>query len=204
MTETTHYQLPITEDALAELAPLFDALAAVAIRGEVPDPELLARVAQARPTLARVAKLPNEGEPYSRLILRADGEVEIMLARWRPGHGCAPHDHGGAGGFVIPVEGAFVERRFGWDGTRLVVAEQATRREGAPIRITSEDIHDMTAGASGLTLHFYSPPASSMRVFDLERAEALELVGNYGAWIPQGDHPRVPFPALRPKAKRSR
>ena len=201
MTETAHYQLPMTEDALAELAPLFDALAAVAIRGEVPGPELLARVAQARPTLAAVAQLPNEGEPYSRLILRADDEVEIMLARWRPGHGCAPHDHGGAGGFVIPVEGAFVERRFGWDGTRLVVAEQATRREGAPIRITSEDIHDMTAGASGLTLHFYSPPASSMRVFDLERAEALELVGNYGAWIPQGDHPRVPFSRIAPKSQ---
>ena len=201
MTETAHYQLPMTEDALAELAPLFDALAAVAIRGEVPGPELLARVAQARPTLAAVAQLPNEGEPYSRLILRADDEVEIMLARWRPGHGCAPHDHGGAGGFVIPVEGAFVERRFGWDGTRLVVAEQATRPKGAPIRISSEDIHDMTAGASGLTLHFYSPPASSMRVFDLERAEALELVGNYGAWIPQGDHPRVPFSRIAPKSQ---
>ena len=201
MTETTQYQLPITEDALAELAPLFDALAAVAIRGEVPGPELLARVAQARPTLAAVAHLPNAGEPYSRSILRADDEVEIMLARWRPGHGCAPHDHGGAGGFVIPVEGAFVERRFGWDGPRLVVAEQATRPEGAPIRITSEDIHDMTAGASGLTLHFYSPPASSMRVFDLERAEALELVGNYGAWIPQGDHPRVPFSRIAPKSQ---
>ena len=52
MTETTHYQPPLTPDALAELAPLFDALAAVAIRGEVPGPELLARVAQARPALS--------------------------------------------------------------------------------------------------------------------------------------------------------
>ena len=121
MTDTAHrahHQPPITRDALAELAPLLDALAAVAIRGEVPGPELLARVAQAGPTLAEVAKLPNEGEPYSRSILRADDEVEIMLARWRPGHGCAPHDHGGAGGFVIPIEGTFVERRFGWDGPR--------------------------------------------------------------------------------------
>jgi ubiquinone/menaquinone biosynthesis C-methylase UbiE len=201
MTDTTHYQLPMTEAALAELAPLFDALAAVAIRGEVPGPELLARVAQAQPMLSAVAQLPNDGEPYSRSILRVDDEVEIMLARWGPGHGCAPHDHGGAGGFVIPVEGAFVERRFGWDGPRLIVAEQATRPEGVPIRITSEDIHDMTAGASGLTLHFYSPPASSMRVFDLERAEVLELVGNYGAWIPQGDHPRVPFAQAAPKSQ---
>jgi ubiquinone/menaquinone biosynthesis C-methylase UbiE len=122
-----------------------------------------------------------------------------MLARWRPGHDCAPHDHGGAGGFVIPVEGTFVERRFSWDGPELVVAERANRPQGVPIRIASEDIHDMTAGARGLTLHFYSPPASGMRVFDLQRAEVLELVGNYGAWIPQGDHPRVPFAQITPK-----
>ncbi len=59
----------------------------------------------------------------------------------------------------------------------------------------------MTAVAGGLTLHLYSPPASSMRVFDLERAEALELVGNYGAWIPQGDHPRIPFARIAPKTQ---
>src|SRR5262249_27872996 len=133
MTEIAHHQPPITRDARAELAPLLDTLAAVAIRGEVPGRELLARVAHAGPALAEVANLPNEGEPYSRSILRADDEVEIMLARWRPGHGCAPHDHGGAGGFVIPIEGTFVERRFGWDGPRLVVSEHATRPEGVPI-----------------------------------------------------------------------
>ncbi len=201
MIETTHYQPPLSRDALAELAPLFDALAAVAIRGEVPGPELLALVAEAGPTLAAAAKSPNEGEPYSRSILRADDKVEIMLARWRPGHGCAPHDHGGAGGFVIPVEGSFVERRFSWDGPQLVVAEHATRPEGVPIPIDSADIHDMTAGTRGLTLHFYSPPASSMRVFDMARAEVLELVGNYGAWIPQGEHPRVPIVRIAPKSE---
>lgn len=199
MTDIAHHQPSISCAAVAELAPLLDALAAVAVRGEMPGPELLACVAQAGPTLAHVAKLPNKGEPYSRLIMRADDEVEVMLARWRPGHGCAPHDHGGAGGFVIPVEGTFVERRFAWHGPRLVVAEHASRPQGVPIRIAPADIHDMTAQSHGLTLHFYSPPASSMRVFDLERAEVVELVGNYGAWIPQGEHPRVPFARVAPK-----
>ena len=71
--------------------------------------------------LSEAAKAPNDGEPYSRSILRADDKVEIMLARWHPRHGCAPHPHGGAGGFVIPVEGSFVERRgFNWDGPQSV------------------------------------------------------------------------------------
>ncbi|MDT5349447.1 MAG: hypothetical protein QOH91_2734 [Mycobacterium sp.] len=201
MTEIAHFLPPTTRDGLAELAPLLDALAAVAVRGELPGPELLARVAQARPRLSTLAQSPADGEPYSRLILRVDDEVEIMLARWRPRHGCAPHDHGGSGGFVIPVEGAFTERRFDWNGPQLAVAETATRPEGAPIRITSDVIHDMTAGEYGLTLHLYSPPAAGMRVFDLERAEALELIGNYGAWLPQGDHPRIPFAEIAPKSQ---
>ena len=201
MTDTTHHPATMPQDAVAELAPLLDALAAVAIRGEVPGPELLARVVQAAADARRGGKSPNAGEPYSRSILRVDDKVEIMLARWRPGHSCAPHDHGGAGGFVIPIEGAFAERRFSWDGPRLVVAEEATRPGGVPIRVASEDVHDMTAGERGLTLHFYTPPASSMRVFDLQRAEVLELVGNYGAWIPPGDHPRVPFARVAPKTQ---
>jgi ubiquinone/menaquinone biosynthesis C-methylase UbiE len=198
MTGIAHYEPPVARAGLAELAPLFDALAEVAIRGELPGPDLLERVAEARPMLALAAPLPGGGEPYSRTILRADDEVEIMLARWRPRQRCAPHDHGGAGGFVIPVQGTFQERRFDWAGSDLIVTERAIRPEGVPIAITSDDIHDMAASGCGLSLHFYSPPASSMRVFDLDRAEALDLVGDYGAWIPQGDHPRVPFIDIAP------
>lgn len=202
MTDIAHHTPPIARDGLAKLAPLFDALAAVAIRGEVPDRELLARVAAARPTLNLLALEPNDGEPYSRSILRVDDNVEIMLARWRPGHGCAPHDHDCAGGFVIPVEGTFRERRFDWAGTDLVVVEDASRPTDTAIQITAEVIHDMTAEAGGLSLHLYSPPPASMRVFDLDRAEAMELVGNYGAWIPRDEHPRIAFADIAPKTQR--
>ena len=200
MTGIAHHEPPPARAGLDELAPLFDALAAAAIRGELPGPELLERVAQARPMLSLAAPLPGGGEPYSRTILRADDEVEIMLARWRPRHRCAPHDHGGAGGFVIPVQGTFQERRFDWAGSDLMVTERAIRPEGIPIPISSDDIHDMAASGCGLSLHFYSPPATSMRVFDVDRAEALDLVGDYGAWIPQGDHPRVPFADIAPQS----
>jgi ubiquinone/menaquinone biosynthesis C-methylase UbiE/predicted metal-dependent enzyme (double-stranded beta helix superfamily) len=200
MTDIAHDVAPTTRDRLSELAPLLDALAAVAMRGAVPGPELLARAAAAQAALSDLAQEPKDGEPYSRSILRVDDQVEIMLARWRPGHGCAPHDHGGSGGFVVAVEGMFHERRFGWDGPQLTVAEDVMRHQGTTIAISPEVIHDMAAETSGLTLHLYSPPPASMRVFDLDRAEALELVGNYGAWIPDGDHERIPFTAIAPKS----
>lgn len=196
---TTISHVPARHDARARLDSLLDMLAGVAVRGEAPGPELLAQVARARPALARMASEPNDGEPYSRTILRVDGEVEIMLARWRPGRRCAPHDHGGAGGFVIVLEGRFEERRFDWDGPRLTVTSSAEHPAGAVTRITSDVIHDMTGLDGGLTLHLYSPPATSMRVFDLDTSEMLELVGNYGAWIPAGEHPRIPFARIAPE-----
>lgn len=203
MTDIAHNLPTTTRDELAALSSLFDALSEVAVAGEVPGPDLLTRAAAARQLLRSLALDPKDGEPYSRSILRANDQVEIMLARWRPGHSCAPHDHGGASGFVIAVVGKFHERRFHWEGTQLEVSEQTMRHEGEPIPISPEDIHDMAADTVGLSLHFYSPPPAGMRVFDLERAEALELVGNYGAWIPDGDHARVPFadiaPGPRPK-----
>lgn len=196
---TTISHLPARRDDRAGLHSLLDALAGAAVSGEVPGPELLARAARMRPALAAQATEPNDGEPYSRTILRVDDEVEIMLARWRPGHRCAPHDHGGAGGFVVILEGRFEERRFGWDGPWLTVTSSAEYVAGAVTGITSDVIHDMAGLDGGLTLHFYSPPATSMRVFDLDRSEMLELIGNYGAWIPQGQHPRIPFARIAPE-----
>ncbi|MBN3457209.1 methyltransferase domain-containing protein [Mycobacterium sp. DSM 3803] len=196
MTTLSH-----SSTGLAGLAPLFDTLAGVAIRGELPDHDLLTRVTHVRAVLDAAAPPPNDGEPYSRTILRVDDDVEIMLARWRPGDRCAPHDHGGAGGFVIVLDGEFDERRFAWDSAQLIVAENATRCTGTAMSITSDVIHDMGAADGGLTLHLYSPPANSMRVFDLDRSEALELVGNYGAWIPEGVHPRVPFARIAPESQ---
>ncbi|WP_301120695.1 methyltransferase domain-containing protein [Mycolicibacterium fortuitum] len=194
---TTISHLPARYDA-AGLDSLLDDLAGVAARGEVPGPDLLTRVTDALAELATMAADPNDGEPYSRTILRVD-EVEIMLARWRPGQRCAPHDHGGAGGFVIVLQGGFEERRFDWDGPRLTVTTSTEHHTGEVTSITSDVIHDMAGLDGGLTLHFYSPPATSMRVFDLDRSEMLELVGNYGAWIPREPHPRVPFAQISPE-----
>ncbi|ORA11022.1 methyltransferase domain-containing protein [Mycobacterium asiaticum] len=199
MTEIAHVEPLTRRDGLSEVVPLLDALAAVAVRGETPGPELLARAVAARPLLSALAQDPKDGEPYSRSVLRVDDQVEIMLARWRPESSCAPHDHGGSKGFVIAVEGDFHERRFDWEETQLLVAERAIRREATTIPVSPEDIHDMTAESGGLTLHLYSPPPAGMRVFDMERAEVLELVGDFGAWIPAGDHPRLPFADVAPR-----
>jgi SAM-dependent methyltransferase/predicted metal-dependent enzyme (double-stranded beta helix superfamily) len=145
------------------------------------------------PQLDDVALQAVAGTPYSRQKIYASDELEVMLANWVPGARCAPHDHGGSGGFVAVLTGVFAERRFVWDGPRLVVAGEADKAAPDWLGFGPEVIHDMVAPVGGLTLHAYSPPPQRMNVYDLDREEVLDLVGNFGAWIPEGDHPRTRF-----------
>lgn len=165
---------------------------AAAVRGVVPE-ALVASLVALVPTLDGVLLKAVPGTPYSRQKIYESDDLEVMLANWEPDFRCAPHDHGGASGFVALLRGSFEERRFAWAGARLAVTEEAHRPEGGWIGFGPEVIHDMVAPLGGLTLHAYSPPPQRMNVFDLEREEVLDLVGNFGAWIPAGDVPRTGF-----------
>lgn len=159
-----------------------------------PGPGLLDALVDLVPKLDEIALEPVPGTPYSRQKVYASDELEVMLANWVPGLRCAPHDHGGSAGFVALLTGVFDERRFAWDGPKLMVVGQADKTGPDWIRFGPEVVHDMVAPVGGLSLHAYAPPPQRMNVYDLEREEVLDLVGNFGAWIPaEGDHPRTGF-----------
>lgn len=174
-----------------------------AARAERPDRALRDDVRALTTELAPLAPLPSKGEPYSRTSLVVRPELEVMLARWSPGARCAPHDHGGGGGFVLPLAGSFVERRFAWRGAELIVrsSERASPdgHEGGDalcvdtLSVDAALVHDMESLDEGLSLHVYTPSPRGMAVYDLARAERIDLVGSFGAWIPSGAHPRLPF-----------
>ncbi|MGN6694398.1 MAG: cysteine dioxygenase, partial [Aquihabitans sp.] len=163
-----------------------------AVRGDVPD-GLLVSLAALLPAIDGITLKAVPGTPYSRQKIYETSELEVMVANWEPDFRCAPHDHGGASGFVALLRGSFNERRFAWDGPSLVVTGAADRTEGDWIGFGPEVIHDMVAPVGGLTLHAYAPPPQRMNVYDLEREEVLDLVGNFGAWIPDEDVPRTGF-----------
>ena len=175
------------------LAPeLLERLAA-AVDGE-PDSSLLHDLVDLLPEFDAVALEAVPGTPYSRQRLHTAPDLEVMLANWVPGSRCAPHDHGGSSGLVAALRGSFGERRFTWEGPALRVAEEADRSAPAWIGFGPEVIHDMVAPEGGLTLHAYCPSPGRMSVFDLDRQEVLDMVGDLGAWIPdEGDYPRTAF-----------
>lgn len=176
---------PLPESLLAELA------ASVAA-GE-PSPGLAAALLEAGPLLDSLATPPAPGTPYSRQQLHATEGLEVMLATWEPGLRCAPHDHGGSHGCVSVVHGTFHEQRYGWVGPQLCRIGEAHRTAGQVMNFGPEVIHDMVAPDGGLTLHAYAPAPTRMSVFDLAHEQVLDMVGDFGAWLHEGDHPATPF-----------
>ena len=174
--------------------PLLSELAAAAGSGCEPDPVLAEHLLAALPNITERAVPPPAGHPYSRTTLHCENTVEVMVARWAPRAPCAPHDHGGSSGFVVALEGTFTETHYQWSGTDLVAAQSFPRSAGDIRGFGPRVIHAMVAGAGGgVTLHVYTPAPQRMKVYDLKRREILDLVGDFGAWIPDGQHPRIPF-----------
>lgn len=125
--------------------------------------------------------------PYSRELLVVTADAELMLATWRAGQRCAPHDHGGATGAVAVVDGAFVERRFDWRGRALVEGEPRPLPTDAVREIDATLVHSLEAIRAGRTLHLYlrsAAAARTTRVFDLERRGTWLVPDDHGAWLP--------------------
>lgn len=177
---------------------VIDEARAAAAVGQGPDADVVSRLVGRFAAEIAAAPEPSGTDPYSRQVVLSRPDVEVMIARWRPGTRCAPHDHGGSRGFVTPVEGDFAERRFTWRDGDLVVSGTVDRPVRRPFGIGRRVVHDMEAGDGGVTLHVYAPRPERMSVFDLDRREVLDAVGNVGAWIPDDDTvDRVPFDVAR-------
>jgi len=178
-----------------DLATHVEALAREVADGQVPTNAAVAALVGLLGELDPLASEPEGGAPYSRLVLHRSAGAEVMIARWRPSARCAPHDHGGSSGSVIVLAGSFDEQRYAFEADRLVTLGESVPRTASELYSFGPSVvHAMGAGVGGgLTLHVYAPPPERMRVFDLEREEILDLVGDFGAWVPDGDHPRRSF-----------
>ena len=87
---------------------------------------------------------------------------EAWLLGWAPGQHVGVHDHGGAAGTFVVVEGVLTEER--------PRARRGTRRLSAgdigavpPHRL--HDVGNRSAGGA-LSVHIYSPPLTTMTFYD--------------------------------------
>lgn len=124
------------------------------------------------------------GTPYSRNVLACGPAGEAMLATWGQGSKSAIHDHGGANGAVIILDGHFVETHFQLREGRLKTGKSLQYQPGMVARVTGKSIHDMQAPQGGLTLHLYAPEPLPVRLYDPARRQTVMVASNAGAWLP--------------------
>jgi len=108
-----------------------------------------------------------------------------MLAGWRAGACSAPHDHGGALGLVVILQGRFVERAYAFGPPPLVIASERELAPGDFTRVSPGLVHDMRSRDAGLTLHLYAPGIEEMLVFDPLGRTTWRVSGASGAWLPR-------------------
>lgn len=144
-------------------------------------------VAGVRADLLASRRAPADGEPYGRRPLHRDELGEVMLADWRAGAECAPHDHAGGEGVVLVLAGSFVETEWTWRDGLLERGALRRWQTGDEIPVAGDGIHSMLSQQAGTTLHFYRPAISGMRVFDPARRETLAVGDDCGAWIPRDE-----------------
>jgi cysteine dioxygenase len=145
---------------------------------------------------------PPGDKPYGRKLIYSNEQVEVMVMNWNPGHPCLPHDHGESVGWVQVLSGAVEHTLCRSDPTGPPLPTHTTiERASTMLFAPAGMVHMMCALKSELptvTLHFYSPPISGMRVFDLENGAACVVADDCGAWWPDPPQLVKLLPAANP------
>jgi hypothetical protein len=135
--------------------------------------------------LATLRPVATGAHPYARLVLHHGDQGEVMLAAWKRGGLSAPHDHGLARGFVVILEGQFVETTYRFDGVDLRATARHEHTKGDLLEARPGQIHDLYACDDGLSLHVYVPRIHGMRVYDRVSRATLRVADDCGAWVPR-------------------
>jgi len=173
------------ETARPEIRPSSCAPAASPAGPRLGDLLALATRLAAEPDLAR--RLPAPADRRAWLRLHAGPGTTAWLIAWPPGTGTAWHDHGGAAGAMVALEGALTERSI--EAPAGHPADQALPLPGGTGRVralaagqgrafTGRHIHEVTneGAATAYSVHVYAPDLALMRHY-VPVGQTLVLIG---------------------------
>jgi cysteine dioxygenase len=112
-----------------------------------------------------------EDTSYCRNRIFKNTFVDLLLLCWRPSQRTPIHDHAGSTCGVYVIKGQAIEIAFTRSGMGLLIPKESLELTEGNITVsTDSDAHlvgNFAAPAQELvTLHCYSPPLESMRIFD--------------------------------------
>ncbi len=138
----------------------------------------------ADPTLWQDAlRVPAPGEDRFWTLLDSDGQVDIWLLSWLPGHSTDLHDHGDSSAAFAVARGTLSEVRVDPDGHRIV----HERGVGGTTWVAPGVVHDVHGAGDGpaVSVHAYSPPLSRMNYYAQDAAGRLVPVASVETTDPE-------------------
>jgi len=146
---------------------------------------LLAAYARERADWRAFARFDRGG--YARNLVFKDDLYELLVVCWNPGQESPIHDHAGARCWMTVLEGRIEEVRHerrpaGPSIGPLVERSARTFGRGETAFIRDEiGLHRVRPVGAGpaVSLHLYSPPIATSRVYDPETGAARERVLGY-------------------------
>jgi len=118
---------------------------------------------------------------YSRLS--HDDAYEVWLLSWLPGQQTGFHDHGASAGAFVVASGRLTERAAAsgrpepeWSGRTL--------RTGSVRSFGPRYVHDVRNDSiePAVSIHAYSPPLTSMRLYDITDGGLLRIAVEDQSW----------------------
>jgi cysteine dioxygenase len=123
-------------------------------------------------------------ETYTRNLIHRCGEFELLLLCWNPGQESPIHDHAGQDCWMAVLEGELEEVHYqalaGGEGRPLEEGKRTAFNTGGVAFIQDGiALHKIRPlrGARGISLHLYSNPIDTCRVYDPAsgRARSVDL-----------------------------
>jgi quercetin dioxygenase-like cupin family protein len=154
------------------------------------DRKALARIATglARTAAAWADRVPVDPTQRTGLRIIAADRFDVWLLRWPFGTYVTPHDHGHSAGAFYVLEGKLQEVR--WHGG---LTQARTISTGRAVTIGQGIVHDVIGAApASLSVHVYSPPLSSMSLYEtstMHPVDVVEVAGTFAEPTPDAALP---------------
>jgi predicted metal-dependent enzyme (double-stranded beta helix superfamily) len=142
------------------LAPLPTEILADIVRDHLDDPDRWSHLVH------------HDADQRQYELLHRDGNLEVWLVCWMPGHDTGFHDHDASAAAVGVAGGAVSEQR-------LAVGRPPMETEyslGEVVTIAPSAIHRVlhAGGAPAVTIHAYSPPLGRMGQYEIAADGTLQ------------------------------
>lgn len=130
--------------------------------------------------------------PYNRKVIHSSGMYEIILMTWKKEKYCFPHDHGLSEGLAFVINGSVKNVSLNLVEKKLNILEF---KKGDVLIINKNIIHAMKSigNETLVTMHFYTPSISNMRVYDVKNKKQCIVNDSCGAWWPKDENQIIKY-----------